>query len=54
MSSRKRGEAGQEGPQGRELKMGIIHVTIQIVPTDIICRVEHVDKRDARYNWDEN
>ena len=29
MSSRKRGQAG------RELKMGIIHVTIQIVPTDM-------------------
>ena len=35
-------------PQGRELKMGIIYVTIQIVPSDMICRVEHVDKRDAR------
>ena len=46
MSSRKRGQAGREGPQGRELKMGIIHVTIQIVPTDMICRVENVDKRD--------
>ena len=50
----KRGQAGREGPQGRELKMGIIYVTIQIVPTDMICRVENVDKRDARYNWDEN
>ena len=54
MSSRKRGQAGREGPQGRELKMGIIHVTIQIVPSDMICRVENVDKRDERYNWDEN
>ena len=48
MSSRKRGQAGRERQQGRELKMGIIHVTIQIVPTDMICRVENVDKRDAR------
>ena len=48
MSSRKRGQAGREGPQGRELKMVIIYITIQIVPSDMICRVEHVDKRDAR------
>ena len=34
------GQAGREEPQGRELKMGIIYVTIQIVPTDMICRVE--------------
>ena len=54
MSSRKRGQAGREGPQGRELKMGIIHVTIQIVPTDMICRVENVDKRDERDHRDEN
>ena len=54
MSSRKRGQAGREGPQGRELKMGIINVTIQIVPTDVISRVENVDKRDARDNRDEN
>ena len=54
MSSRKRGQAGREGQQGRELKMGIIHVTIQIVPCNMICRVENVDKRDARYNRDEN
>ena len=53
MSSRKRGQAGREGPQGRELKMGIIHVTIQIVPTDMICRVENVDKRDERDHRDE-
>ena len=33
MSSRKRGQAGREVQQGRELKMGIIHVTIQIVRT---------------------
>ena len=39
MSSRKRGRAGREGPWGRELKMGIIHVTIQIVLTDMIYRV---------------
>ena len=49
------GRLGQErGPQGRELKMGIIHVTIQIVPTDMICRVENVDKRDERDHRDEN
>ena len=54
MSSRKRGQAGREGPQGRELKMGIIHVTIQIVPSNMICRVENVDRRDARYNRDVN
>ena len=54
MSSRKRGQAGRKVQQGRELKMGIIHVTIQIVPTDMICRVENVDKRDARDNRDEN
>ena len=41
MSSRKRGQAGREGPQGRELKMIIIHVTIQSVPTDMICRIEN-------------
>ena len=39
MSSRKRGQAGREGPQGRELKMRIIHVTIQIVHSNMICRV---------------
>ena len=48
MSSRKRGQAGREGPRGRELKMGIIHVTIQIVPSNMRCRVENVDKRDER------
>ena len=53
MSNRKRGQAGREGPRGRELKMGIIHVTIQIVPCNMICRVENVDKRDARYNRDD-
>ena len=45
MSSRKRGQAGGEGPRGRELKMRITHVTIQIVPSNMICRVENVDKR---------
>ena len=54
MSSRKRGQAGREGPRGRELKMGIIHVTIQIVPSNMICRVENVDKRDERDHGDEN
>ena len=54
MSSRKREQAGREGPRGRELKKGIIHVTIQIVPTDMICRVENVDKRDERDHGDEN
>ena len=54
MSSRKRGQAGREGPRGRESKMGIIHVTIQIVPTDMICRVENVDKRDEMDHGDEN
>ena len=54
MSSRKRGQAGREGQQGRELKMRIIHVTIQIVPSNMICRVENVDKRDERDNRDEN
>ena len=56
MSSRKRGPAGREGPRGRELKMGIIHVTIaiQIEPTDMICRVENVEKRDERDHRDEN
>ena len=42
------------GPQGRELKMGIIHVTIQIVPSNMICRVENVDKRDERDHREEN
>ena len=28
MSSRKRGQAGREGPQGRELKMGIIQYEV--------------------------
>ena len=54
MSSRKRGQAGQEGPRGRESKMGIIQVTIQIVPTDMICRVENVDKLDEMDHGDEN
>ena len=49
MSSRKRGQAGREGPRGREF-----HVTILIVPSNMICRVENVDKRDARDNRDEN
>ena len=39
MSSRKRGQANRD-----ENENGIIYVTIQIVPTDMICRVEHVDK----------
>ena len=34
--------------------MGIIHVTIQIVPTDMISRVENVDRRDERDHRDEN
>ena len=54
MSSRKRGQAGREGPQGGELKMGIIHVIIQIVPTDMISRVENVHKRDERGHRNEN
>ena len=56
MSNRKRGQAGREGPRGRELKMGIIHVTIaiQIVPTDMICRVEYGDNRDERDHGDGN
>ena len=45
MSSRKRGQAGREGPQGGELKMGIIHVTIQIVPINMISLVENMEKR---------
>ena len=53
MSSR-RGQAGREVQLERELKMGLIHVTIQIVPTDMICRVENVDKRDEREHRDEN
>ena len=46
MSSRKRGQAGRE----------VIRVTtaIQIVPTDMICRVEYVDNRDGRDLGDEN
>ena len=56
MYSRKREPAGREGPRGRELKMGIIHVTIaiQIVPTDMICRVEYVDNRDESDHGDGN
>ena len=54
MSSRKRGQAGREGPRGRELKMAIIHVTIEIVPSNMICRVENLDKRDERDHGDEN
>ena len=54
MSSRTRGQAGREVQLGRELKMGIIDVSIQIVPTDMICRVENVDKRDERDHRDEN
>ena len=53
MPSRKRGQVGREGTQGRELKMGIIHVTIQSVPTDI-CTVENVNQRDERDHGDEN
>ena len=56
MSSRTRGQARREVQLGRELKMGIIHVTIaiQIVPTDMKCRVEYVDNRDERDLGDEN
>ena len=54
MSSRKRGQAGREVQQGRELKMGIIHVTIQIVPSNIICHVENVEKLDKWDHRDEN
>ena len=54
MSSRTRGQAGREVQLGRELKMGIIDVSIQIVPTDMICRVENVEKRDERDHRDEN
>ena len=54
MSSLKRCQAGREGQQGRELKMGIIYVTIQIVPSNMICRVENVDKRDEWDHGDEN
>ena len=54
MSSRKRGQAGQEGPRGQESKMGIIHVTILIVPSNIIYRVENVDKRVERDHEDGN
>ena len=54
MSSRKLGQAGREGPRGRELKMGIIHVTIQIVHSNMICRVENVAKRDETDHGDEN
>ena len=54
MWSRKRGQAGQEGPRGRKSKMGIIHVTILIVPSKTLYRVENVDKRDVRDNRDEN
>ena len=54
MSSRTRGQAGREVQLERELKMGIIHVTIQIVSTDMICRVENVEKRDERDHRDEN
>ena len=54
MSSRKRGQAGREGPRGREKKIGIIYVTIQIIHSNMICRVENVDKRDERDHGDEN
>ena len=49
MSSRKRGQAGREGPRGRESKMGIIHVIILIVTSNTIYRFETADKRDE---WD--
>ena len=39
MSSLKRCQAGRDGPRGRELKIAIIHVRIQIVPTDMVYRV---------------
>ena len=48
MSSRKRGQAGREGQQGRELKMGIIHVTIQIVPSDMIQALSREARDRAR------
>ena len=51
MSSRKRGQAGREGPRGR---VGLIYVTTKIVPCNMICRVENVDKRDERDHGDEN
>ena len=54
MSSRKRGQAGREGPRGRELKIGIIYVTTKIVSSNMICRVENADKRDERDHGDEN
>ena len=54
MASRNRGQTGREGPRGRELKMGIIHVTIEIVPSNMICRVENVDRRDERDHREEN
>ena len=47
MSNRKRGQAGREGPRGRE-KKGIIHVTIQIIHSNMKCRIENVNKRDER------
>ena len=53
MSSQKRGQVGREGPRGRE-KKGIIHVTIQIIHSNMIYRVENVDKRDERDHGDEN
>ena len=54
MSSGKREQAGREGPRGRALKMGIIHVTIQIIHSNRKCRVENVDKRDERDHGEEN
>ena len=54
MSSRKRGQAGREGPRGREYEIGIIYVTTKIVPSNMICRVENVDKRDERDHGNEN
>ena len=53
MSIRKRGQAGRGGPRGRE-KKGVIHVTIQIIHSNMIYRVENVDKRDERDHGDEN
>ena len=54
MSSRIRGQSGREGPRGWELKIGIIRVTTQIVPSNMICPVENVEKRDKWDHRDKN
>ena len=51
MSSRKRGQAGREGPRGREWNNLCYN---KIVPTDMIFRIESVDNRDERDHGDEN